>query len=89
LASFVVNAAFGDAVFAGCWRVLVRGGIFSVRVGASAGMSRGTVTGAVGLHSVGNHSRLPGCVANVRPSGEVHHVAHRVLLVATAPKSLE
>ena len=49
------------------WRGLVLGlllrrGIFRPRFGWARGTSAGALTGAVGLHRVGNSSRLPGWV---------------------------
>jgi hypothetical protein len=38
----------------------LRRGIINPRLGATLGASAGALTGAVGRHSVGNSSRLPG-----------------------------
>ena len=54
-----------------CARVIVRRGIIRPRLGWAFRASAGALSGAVGLHNVGNNSRLPGEVVWVCPPGEV------------------
>ncbi len=67
----VVESAFGfDSSLTVCSRVFLRRAIVRPRLGPTA-VTAGVLTGAVGLHSVGNSSRLPGWVVWVCRPGAV------------------
>jgi hypothetical protein len=62
LADFLVAGAFAMRLARSWARVVLRRGIIRPRLGDALRALAGALTGAVGRHSVGNNSRLPGSV---------------------------